>query len=199
MKPRRTSHNPHTPLDFLNHQAIQPRVVTCYPIRDALVIGPPAKASHHDHTLKRCRKLSSRTINGPKPLGEIQLQTAWRASHTARRQALAQYHIVPSPPGTSNLRRQAPIAFQASCFLVPPGGTHPTARHPTRPVTTATVRDSTAWWLALHRQAPYQQCKTTGFGIFNRYQRSQFIPHTNVSHKYVTPSTILYHITIHTI
>ena len=39
------------------------------PIQDALVTGPPTKASHHDHTLKRCWKLSSSTITGPKSPG----------------------------------------------------------------------------------------------------------------------------------
>jgi len=39
------------------------------PIQDALVTGPPAKASHHEHPLKQWRKLSSRTITGPKPPG----------------------------------------------------------------------------------------------------------------------------------
>jgi len=36
-------------------------------IQDTLVTGPPAKSSHHDHPLKRCRKLSSCIITGPKP------------------------------------------------------------------------------------------------------------------------------------
>jgi len=63
------------------------------PIRVTLVTGPPAKASHHEHHLKLCRNLSSRTITKSKPLGahltlpsKHWVQTAWRASHTARRQ-----------------------------------------------------------------------------------------------------------------
>jgi len=36
------------------------------PIQVTLVTRPPAKASHHEHPLKRCRKLSSRTITEPK-------------------------------------------------------------------------------------------------------------------------------------
>ena len=39
------------------------------PIRVTLVIGPPAKASRHEHHLKLCRNLSSRTITELKPLG----------------------------------------------------------------------------------------------------------------------------------
>jgi len=66
------------------------------PIRVTLVTGRPAKASHHEHHLKLCRNLSSRTITEPKPLGahltlpgKHSVQTTKRASHTARHHAYA--------------------------------------------------------------------------------------------------------------
>ena len=66
------------------------------PIRVTLVTRPPIKVSHHEHHLKLYRNLSSCTITELKPLGahltspsKHWVQTAWRASHTARRHAPA--------------------------------------------------------------------------------------------------------------
>jgi len=90
-------------------------VVTFYSNRVTLVIGPPAKASHHEHHLKLCRNLSSRTINEPKPpsahptsLGGHWVQIAWRASHTASCHA----------PATSSLHRH-----HRADFTMPPSAT----------------------------------------------------------------------------
>jgi len=92
------------------------------PIQDTLVTGPPAKASHHEHPLKRCRKLSLHIITGPKPsgthltpLGGIKLQTVWRASHTARHQAPAELSLHRHRLADSTLCHQAPRC------LPPPG------------------------------------------------------------------------------
>jgi len=81
------------------------------PIRVRLVTGPPAKASYHEHHLKLCRNLSSRTITEPKPpsahptsLDGHWVQTTWRASHTARRHA----------PAASSLHRHRPADFTMS-------------------------------------------------------------------------------------
>jgi len=93
------------------------------PIRVTLVIGPPAKALHHEHHLKLCRNLSSRTFTELKPpsahptsLDGHWVQTAWRASHTARRHA----------PATSSLHRH-----RRADFTMPPGATrrHRLAHH----------------------------------------------------------------------
>jgi len=96
------------------------------PIRDALVTGPPAKVSHHEHHLKLRKNLSSHTIIAPKPprvhltlLGEIWFQTAWRASHTARRQMPSRNSATPSPPSGPQACRQAQRTIKASVVPFP--------------------------------------------------------------------------------
>jgi len=51
-------------------------VVTCYSNTGYTSNWTPSQSSHHEHHLKLCRNLSSRTITEPKPLS---------ASHVARR------------------------------------------------------------------------------------------------------------------
>jgi len=124
------------------------------PIRVTLITGRPAKASHHEHHLKLCRNLSSHIDTEPNPpgayhtsLGENWAQTAWWASHTARRHAPAESSlhchrradsIMPSgalhcssPPGAPShaVKRQPPSRpFVSSFRLVgpslPPGALH---------------------------------------------------------------------------
>ena len=126
------------------------------PIRVTLVTGTPAKASHHEHHLKLCRNLSSRTITEPKPLGahltspsKHWVQTAWRASHTARRHAPAEpslhrHHLADSalPPGATRHHRLA----------------HPShaARRPARSVTIVTGLFPIRLAARSRRQALYQ-------------------------------------------
>ena len=76
------------------------------PIRDTLVTGPPAKASHHEHHLKVCRK--------PFLSRHHWTKTAWRASHAARRN-LGPDHLA------SITHRQAPSASRILTTLSPPG------------------------------------------------------------------------------
>ena len=142
-KPRRTSHD-------LAHSTGLPKppgynlewpCVT--PLQDALVIGPPTKAS--------APKSPGAHLM---PLGEIWFQTAWRASRTAKRQAPNRSLAVPSPLGAPISRRQAPNTFQAFCFTIPSSETNPTAMCPAHTVTTATVLRP--YRLAASRQAPYQ-------------------------------------------
>jgi len=102
------------------------------PIRDALVTGPPAKASHHEHHPKPCRNPSSRTNSAPKPpgapfasLGGTWFQTAWRTSHTARRHTTSKASVAPLPPGGTNTaaRHLARIGTTAIVFrLISPSG-----------------------------------------------------------------------------
>ena len=108
----------HTPRDNIEWSRVTP-------IRVTLVTVPLAKASHHEHHLKLCRNLSSPTITEPKPpsvhptsLGGHWVQTAWRASHTAKR------HL----PVASSLHRH-----HRADFTMPPGATlrHRPA-HPSR-------------------------------------------------------------------
>jgi len=95
------------------------------PIRDALVTRPPAKASHHEHHPKPCRNPSSGTNSAPKPpgapfalLGRTWFQTAWRASHTAKRHAASKASAAPLSPGGTNTvaRRLARTGTTATVF-----------------------------------------------------------------------------------
>ena len=61
LKPRRTSHKPAHSTRLPKPPGYNPKWSRVTPIQEALVTGPPTKASHHEHPLKRCRKLSSRT------------------------------------------------------------------------------------------------------------------------------------------
>ena len=137
-KPRRTSHNSHTPLDFLNHRATtySGHVLFQYGLHSKL--DPPAKASHHVPHLKLCRNIFSRTITEPKPpsahhtpLGgyhtpprATRLQnhhctiTAWRTPPCRQAPLVAtSWRIRLAPPGASLL--SAPLLFQ-SAWQYPP-------------------------------------------------------------------------------
>ena len=73
------------------------------PIQDTLIIRPSAKASHHEHHLKLCRK--------PFLVHYHWTKTALRTSHAARR------NLVPDRlAGISH--RQAPSAIQKPCRSV---------------------------------------------------------------------------------
>ena len=106
------------------------------PIQDALVTRPPTKASHHEHPLKRCRKLPSRTISGPKspgthltPLGGnwVDRLAVSTLPPSASLSAIAWY-IPLASPGTTH--------HQGFYCTISPGGTIPTAKRPARTMTT---------------------------------------------------------------
>jgi len=88
------------------------------------------------------------------PLGGNWVETAWRASHTARHHTPAESSLhrhrladstlppgtlcCPSPPGASITSRQAAASLQTLCFTISPGGTIPAARRPACRVTIVT-------------------------------------------------------------
>jgi len=83
------------------------------PIQDTLVTGPPAKALHHEHHLKRCRK--------PFLAHHYWTKIAWRASNAARRS------LVPNRLAGITYC-QAPSASRILTAPSPPGGLYPAAR-----------------------------------------------------------------------
>ena len=94
------------------------------PIQVTLVIGPPAKAMHLDPHPKLCRNHHHEPTLHPKspgvPLaspGGTWFQTAWRASHTAKRQA----------------------PFSTLVALLSLGRTNPVVRHHAHTMATATI------------------------------------------------------------
>ena len=137
-------------------------MVTCYSNIGYTRNWTPSQASYHVPHLKLCRNLSSRTITEPKPpsahhtpLGGTELQTAWWASHTARRHAPA----VPSQyrhrlAGTT----MPPSALLYRHRLAEPS---PAARHPVPAVTTITDLIPVCLAARSCHQALYQWHTTT--------------------------------------
>jgi len=98
----------HTPLDFLTTR-LQPRVATCYPNTSYTRNWAPNQSIASWTSPKTVLKFSSRTNSAPKPPGaplaspcETWFQTAWRASHTVRRQAPSNTLVTPLSSGGTN-------------------------------------------------------------------------------------------------
>ena len=162
-------------------------------IRVTLITGPPAKASHHVPHLKLCRNLSSRTIIEPKPpgahhmlLGGTWLQTAWRASHTARRHA-------PVVPSQYRHRLAASPHRQAPCLVVAAWRLHALRQ------ALCSRCDHCHWFIFLsawrRERAPRRYTSSTMLLVFEHLNRSQGISeHTN--HPSITQLWFTSHISI---
>jgi len=128
--------------------------------------------------LELCRNLSSRIITEPNlpgvhhtPLGGNLVQTAWRASHTAKRQApaesslhrhrLADYTLLPGA-SLSVTAWRTPLASPGAMHhrgfycTIPPGGKIPTVRRSARTVIPVTGSCPVRLVARPCCQAPYQ-------------------------------------------
>jgi len=140
-KPHRTSHN-------LAHSVGLPKppgydlewpLVT--PIQVTLITRPPAKAPHQDTHPKLCRNPPLEPTLHQKPpdtpltsLGKTWFQTAWRTSHTARRQTPSIASVALLPPGRTHTaaKRHAHAVATATVFgYLSPGGLPSAARRHT--------------------------------------------------------------------
>jgi len=186
-------------------------------IQVALITGPPAKASHHEHHLKLCRNLSSHITTEQKPsgahltsLGGIWVQTAWRASHTARRHtptesSLHRHRRVDSalPPGASRChrlvhpsraaRRHCTLRVSVAPFRLAEPSLPPGALLALRPLSQVCVPST---WRLAHAA----KCHTSSTMLLVSWHlnRSQWTSN-HTTHQVITPVWFSSHTTITTL